>query len=112
MAATPSRQLQRERTDMIAVLAICTRERPMMLSRCLQSVAQFVVPANIDFRIVVVDNAARPEARDQTREVIAGILNLERATLVNESRTGIPFARNRALDLAVEHNADVLLFLD
>jgi GT2 family glycosyltransferase len=81
--------------------AICTRDRPELLARALESlVAQTPEVAEI----LVVDNAP---AGDATRALVAA--RFPSVRYVAEPVPGLDFARNRALETAT---SDVVAFLD
>ncbi|MDV7142728.1 glycosyltransferase [Tropicimonas sp. TH_r6] len=88
------------------VVATVTRNRPVMLGRLLDSLARITPPEDTELDFIVVENAetlslAPPAA------TLPGPLHL-----LNEPELGIPFARNRALDSALEMGADWLVFVD
>ena len=85
-------------------VAICTRNRPDLLSSCLQS----LLSAGADessgsIRILVIDNAP---ADNRTMELLAAFSNV---TYVREPKPGLNFARNRALQ---ESAAELIGFVD
>jgi glycosyltransferase involved in cell wall biosynthesis len=87
-------------------VAICTKDRPELLIRCLKSLRATQYPdfGTLSFlEILVVDNASSDEA---TR-VIVDLLPWVRYTC--EPKTGLDFARNRALR---EATGELLAFLD
>ena len=89
-------------TSTISVCAaICTRDRPKLLSRALQSLlAQSTAPA----AILVVDNAPTTDASMiLVRDEFPGV------RYVRELAEGLDFARNRALR---ETDCDVVAFMD
>ena len=53
---------------MKVVLAICARERPLMLARCLSSVAATIVPSGTDLITLIVENT--PKATNITKECV------------------------------------------
>ncbi|MBW1779885.1 MAG: glycosyltransferase [Deltaproteobacteria bacterium] len=86
--------------------AVCTRDRPEPLARCLASLldiepSAFGIPVSL--KILVVDNA--PSTGD-TRDLISSIPGVRYAV---EPRPGLDFARNRALK---EAQGDLLAFVD
>jgi glycosyltransferase involved in cell wall biosynthesis len=81
-------------------VAVCTRERPELLARCLRALA---AQQQDGLHVLVVDNAP---ATDATRRVAGAFANVR---YVREDRQGLDFARNRAL---AECTADVLAHLD
>jgi len=82
-------------------VAVCTRERPQDLQRCLAAIAQLDYP-HLD--ILVVDNAPTSEA---TKEFVANAYPHVR--YVREPRPGLDWARNRAI---LEATSDILAFTD
>jgi GT2 family glycosyltransferase len=87
-------------------IAICTRDRPEHLERCLGSLRNLHLPSEDAARrieIVVVDN--KPSDR-RTREVCG---RFPEVRYVRENKAGLNFARNRAL---AEATGEFLSFLD
>jgi GT2 family glycosyltransferase len=81
-------------------VAVCTRERPQDLARCLASLENL---AEAPLEIVVVDNAPESEA---TRQVVASFPGVRYRC---EPRRGLSAARNAALSHAT---GDVVAFVD
>jgi GT2 family glycosyltransferase len=81
-------------------IAVCTRNRPAELERCLESLQRL---AEAPDEIIVVDNA--PET-DGTREVIGRFPHIR---YVPESRAGLSAARNTALGCAA---SEIVAFTD
>ncbi|HSE45976.1 MAG TPA: glycosyltransferase family 2 protein [Gemmatimonadales bacterium] len=71
-----------------ATVAVCTRDRPADLSRCLVALSRLRDQGQ---EIVVVDSASRG---DETRQVVA---QFPQARYVREDRPGLDIARNRAM---------------
>lgn len=71
-----------------ATVAICTRDRPEDLARCLAALMRLPDDGQ---ELLVIDSASRGDA---TRQVVAGV---PRARYVREERPGLDIARNRAL---------------
>lgn len=87
-------------------VAICTKDRPDNLARCLKSLLQLQKPAKEGsprFEILVVDNAP---SNEQTKEIVA---SLPTVRYTREPLPGLDFARNRALQ---EARSEILAFLD
>jgi glycosyltransferase involved in cell wall biosynthesis len=80
-------------------VAVCTRDRPGLLERCLRAIESLDYPS---FELVVVDNAP---SNDRSREVVSR----SRARYVRENRPGLDWARNRAI---AEANHDIVAFTD
>lgn len=87
-------------------VAICTKDRPALLERCLGSLAA-LDPASAGalgmFEVLVVDNAP---STDATKAVVASHPVVR---YVREPRAGLNFARNRALE---EARGDFVAYLD
>lgn len=88
-------------------VAICTKDRPENLDRCLESLLKLQTPhepqGSSCFEILVVDNAPSDE---QTKELVA---SLSTVRYVREPKPGLDFARNRAIK---EASNEILAFLD
>ncbi len=87
-------------------VAICTRDRPAQLARCLKSLqtlnlSSFEDPVSLD--ILVVDNAPTTNA---TQRLASAAPHLR---YVIEPRPGLDFARNRAIK---EAQGELLAFID
>ncbi|MBY0564584.1 MAG: glycosyltransferase family 2 protein [Hyphomonadaceae bacterium] len=97
----------RQSRPLIAV-CVCTRGRPIMLRRCLESlVRQDLADAPFAASLFVVDNDAEGSARPIFDAVIGGA---GRYVLCEEP--GIPFARNAAIDAALTADAAYIAFID
>lgn len=83
-------------------IAICTKDRPDNLARCLQSL-QELVKQNSGLEVLVIDNAP---ADDRTQKLVA---SLPWVRYVKEPKPGLDFARNKAVQSA---NGEILAFLD
>ena len=80
----------------MATVVVATRERPMLLERCVHSLLRMQYP---DFEIIVVDNT--PET-DRTYRVVAGFATASHPVrYVREDRRGLAAAHNAALAAAV-----------
>lgn len=85
-------------------VAICTKDRPNNVARLLQSLLPLQHSQGKDqFEILVVDNAP---SDDRTQEWVASYSNIR---YTREAKTGLDFARNRALQ---EATGELLAFLD
>ncbi len=86
-------------------VAICTRDRPDLLSKCLKHLLpqRRTEESDSRFDVLVVDNAPSDE---QTRVRVAG---LDSVHYVVECKPGLDFARNRAIAAA---QGELLAFLD
>ncbi len=87
-------------------VAVCTKDRPALLIRCLASLQPLAAVARRDggsLEILVVDNVPADERTRQATEELPGV------RYVREPRVGLDFARNRALR---EATGEILAFLD
>ena len=92
------------------VLTICTRQRRELFRDCLASVIAEPVPDGLGFAVVVVEN-------DETRDCAAMVEEIGACApfslhYVHEPRLGIPIARNRAVEMALDLGADWIGFID
>jgi succinoglycan biosynthesis protein ExoM len=96
----------------VASVAVCiiTRDRHHGLARCLSSVVQQRLPVGHHLALVVVDNSEDANARPVYDRLLGQCPDDVGATFVHEPRTGIPQARNRALE-AIEA-AEYVAFID
>jgi glycosyltransferase involved in cell wall biosynthesis len=79
-------------------IVIPTRNRPALLSNCLQSLSEL---QGVPYEIIVVDNASGPETAQTAGEYPV--------RLVREEQLGLSRARNRGL---AEARGDIVAFLD
>jgi len=93
----------------IAVGAI-TRRRPRMFGDLLASFAAMDRPAGAQVVFVLAENDAAQTIGPQVAAFRAAVP--EPVLLGLETRPGIPCARNRVLDMALEADADILTFVD
>ncbi len=92
------------------VLSVCTRRRPEMLNRCLQSMRHLNTPDGWRVEIVVIENDSLPRSKGIVEEY-AGTLPFN-ITYRHEPDLGIPQARNHAINYALEKGAEYLGFID
>jgi GT2 family glycosyltransferase len=83
-----------------ASVVICTRDRPELLARCLQSLTPALDPAD---DIVVVDNAPSSQATRQR------VRDWPRVRYVLEPRPGLDIARNRGIR---ESRGELVVYCD
>ncbi|PSB19611.1 hypothetical protein C7B76_07105 [filamentous cyanobacterium CCP2] len=87
-------------------VAICTKDRPDNVDRCLKALLKLQQPRGDrppQFQILVVDNAP---SNDRTQNLVA---SLSQVCYVQEPKPGLDFARNRAIQ---ETKTELLAFLD
>jgi O-antigen biosynthesis protein len=82
-------------------VAVCTRDRPDDLARCLRAIERLEPAAD---EVLVVDNAP---ANDESEQLVRG--RHPRVRYVREPKAGLDNARNRAL---AEATSDIIAFTD
>lgn len=94
--------------DSTTRIAICivTRQRPKGLARTLESLNGIQVPHGYQAEVFVIDNDDPDAARNPIQTVLGNPVHR-----IPEPTPGIPFARNRALEV-VQGRADFLAFID
>jgi len=92
------------------VMCICSARRREMLRSCIASFKELVVPDNWDVQLVVVDNNAVPECETALADLVSELSFS--ITVVHEPDPGIPQARNRAIETALQRDPDFLAFID
>ncbi len=85
----------------LVTVAVCTRDRPEDMRRCLDAICQLDYP---QLDILVVDNASQTEA---TKVLIAD--SYPQVRYVREPRPGLDWARNRA---ALEAKGEIVAYTD
>lgn len=93
---------------MTICITLCTRGRPRMLARCLESLPPAIARVSDPVFVVVVENDTEPRSRDVVAE-FSDRLDIHYA---REPEPGIPFARNRAVAEALKIGFDWLIFID
>ncbi|HUD50177.1 glycosyltransferase family A protein [Parvibaculum sp.] len=94
------------------VIAVCTRDRPVSLGRCLASLAELRLSSSLSLKLLIVDNGMSLEGSTGILDAMKSRLAGLSPELLHEPRPGIPIARNRALEFARASNADAVIFLD
>ncbi len=92
-------------------IALCTRNRPQMLSACIKSVQSLVIPANCQLHLVVVENNVNPECESLVHKLMKATPDLS-YTYVQEKKLGLSTARNTSVDVAIETNPNWICFID
>lgn len=93
------------------VIGIPTRNRPVMLRDCLESIGDLLIPDTVDCSIVVMQNGADCSAVRRLCRKIGIDIKIPVSCRV-EPRVGIAHARNALIDYALSADADYLLFID
>ena len=91
-------------------ICVCTCRRPELLVGCLKSLATMDLPGGVGVTVSVIDNDQQPSARALVDEMQDDFpLPLY---YCHVDRSGIPFARNAAIEKTLELDADYLVFID
>jgi len=92
-------------------IGITTRSRPKLLSQLFESLAALSIDGGLSVDFIVVENNIRKTLEESVSKFRADV---PWASVVyeNESRVGIPNARNRVLDIALKAGSDLLAFVD
>jgi glycosyltransferase involved in cell wall biosynthesis len=80
-------------------VVVCTRDRPLSLERCLESLKTLDYP---NYEVVVVDNCSRDSG-------VAGVVKSLGFRYVRENRPGLDWARNRGF---IEAQHDLIAYID
>ncbi|WP_161599824.1 glycosyltransferase family 2 protein [Roseibium sediminis] len=91
-------------------IMVCTAQRPLMLRSCLESLITQDTSDEWQIEICVVENDTQPLSRgtiDELNQTSPFPIRYEM-----EPRRGIPFARNKTLDMAKAQNYDWILLID
>lgn len=92
-------------------VTMCTRERPEMLSACLNSVLPQLAASTVQTTLIMVENSDNPACRDLMacfRDAFPSV----RIEYLMEPELGIPFARNAGVERALKLHADWIVFID
>jgi len=93
------------------LVGIITCKRPKMLAHLLDSLAQQTIfNTDINIEIVIVDNDAEQGAKD-VFDQYSDKIQCEMQYL-NEVKRGIPFARNKVLEHAINRQTEYIAFID
>jgi glycosyltransferase involved in cell wall biosynthesis len=83
----------------MCTVVVCSRDRPVMLAKCLAALDRLRYPAH---EVLVVDNAPSTDAT-------ARLVHSSRARYCREDRPGLDWARNRGI---AEAKGEIVAFLD
>ena len=90
---------------MFVTIAICTRNRAILLKRAMDTIVALIIPDGIEWELIVVDNGST----DNTAEVIASYKDNLPIRYVFEPLAGLSNARNRAV---AEAKGDYICWTD
>ncbi|MCY3852358.1 MAG: glycosyltransferase family 2 protein, partial [Gammaproteobacteria bacterium] len=103
--------------DLIKIgIGVCTRERPYMFKALLKELAKQKIPSGTEVTFIFVEN-------DTDVSIAKTVDGFKKALIANgtanpkicvepEPKLGIPFARNRMLEIALHFDLDFLAVLD
>lgn len=92
-------------------VTVCTRNRPRLVQACIAALCREIVNVEADVFIVVVENHNHKTLTAAFDRLLDDHPKVDLVYRV-EPMIGIPFARNRAVDVALEHQADWIAFVD
>jgi hypothetical protein len=95
---------------MLVAVGAITRRRPQMFAQLLASFAAMRRPPGCEVIFILAENDDALHVAPQVEAFRAEVP--ERVLLGLEPRRGIPMARNKVLDMALEAGADLLTFVD
>ncbi len=94
----------------LITIGLGTRDRPSMLEEALNSLIDLILPNDIDVKLIVCENG---ESHKSQKIIADHSEKLPfKVTLLNESKKGIVYMRNRILKEAIESNSTMLAFFD
>lgn len=91
-------------------LGVITHRRPDGLVRLLKSFAKLKVPEGVECTVLIAENDDVPMAAAQV-DTLRTLVPFDLQVTLEPER-GIPFARNRVLDMAIAGKFDFLTFVD
>jgi len=90
------------------IIGLCTADRPKMLAECIASLRVQEIPENMELFLAVVENVENPNSK----EFIEQLDFPYELIYIHEPNRGIPIARNKVVDKALEIEADWIAFID
>ncbi|MCF6304798.1 MAG: glycosyltransferase [Rhodobacteraceae bacterium] len=94
--------MNKEEQPLSFCIALCSRQRPQLLRRCLASLDQLVIPEDIAVSVLVVEN----NETSQYQEILQDFGKVLPLTHVSEPRAGLVYARNKILDTVAKMQVD------
>ena len=83
-----------------------------MLAECVASLFAQILPDGVGPTLAIVENSQRPDCQRLVAELSQSAPPAWEVVYVHEPRLGIPIARNRALDVALDLGADWIAIID
>jgi len=91
--------------EMVMTVAVCTRNRALLLRECVESILQSGARLSCPWEVLVVDNGST----DETPAVLQALSSDRHLRTVREERMGISHARNAAVHHA---SGRILVYID
>lgn len=91
-------------------LVVCTCNRPKGLERVVTSLAKLQMPSHYLAQLLIIDNSADGNARQTVEQLKAGLP--WEVQYVHETKSGISFARNAALEYVIPRQFDYMASVD
>ena len=92
-------------------IALCTRNRPQMLTTCINSIKSLEIPLNCNLHLVIVENNENPDCKHLIQDLMKPSPQIG-YTYCLEKRLGLSMVRNTSLESAINSNPDWICFLD
>ena len=92
-------------------IALCTRNRPIMLKSCIKSIQKLEIPKSCDLHLVVVENNVNSECKALVSKLMTLTPQIK-FTYILEKKLGLSTARNTSLDSAISTAPDWICFID
>ena len=110
MTANQSEESLDEDIDARINICICTCRRAELLKKCLASIAVINMPERVQVYVSVVDNDQSQSAAEYVEKLKQTYpFSLHYRHVIS---SGIPYARNSAIELTLELSCDYLVFID
>lgn len=93
-------------------IGIATRGRAGMVTELLDALVHLERPSDFRLSFIFVENDTQLSLEELVKNFRERLASEERLIHVNEPKLGIPFARNRVIEIALEQGVDYLAFID
>lgn len=97
------------KTDLISFcMSICSRRRPDLLTRAIESILANDIPENVQFSILILENDDKP----QYAKIVDSFKHRVTVHYVTEPKPGLTYGRNKIFTTAIELGVDWLGSID
>lgn len=96
--------------EKLVIIAVCTARPAQYMVACIQSLKDQHVPAGWSAEIVVVANNDKEDGAELLEKI--SVDSAIPITYHIEPVAGIPMVRNRGIEVALDHDADFIAFID